>query len=305
MSGLILGNKQKIAPEDYQYFKVTGILHLVVASGSNISLLFLITSVLLSFFKATQKFAFVISLLVIWTYTNYLLFSPPILRAAVMASYFIGSKVFQRQYRPLWCLAMSLLSLLVISPELLTNLSFQLSLSSTLGIIFFRSPSRSALTNFIYYFSTDGVRNLLHQDKLKSFLSLFIDSFLTTVSAQIVSLPIIMINFQQYYYISIVANTLLLGFVPILNFFGILGLSGLGIIKKMFFPGFLVLFFATCSATQVFLWAVEFLAQFENKFEPDFGVEVWLSWWAFLVGILIISYFFQKKDKNHAVKLVK
>ena len=298
MSGLILGNRQKISQENYHYFKVTGILHLIVASGSNISLLFLITSSLLSFFQVVKKYCLFINLWVIWTYTNYLSFNPPILRAAVMASYFIGSKFWQRQYRPLWCLALSLLSLLLVSPDLLTDLSFQLSLSSTLGIIFFQNPSRSVLTNFIYYFSSGATRNFLHQDKVKSIFSLFIDSFLTTVSAQIVSLPIIMINFQEYYFVSILANTLLLGFVPILNILGIAGFTGVNIIKRLFYPGFLALFFATCSVTQIFLWLVSFLAQFEGKYVPDLGVKFWLGWWAVLVGWLIISYFFPKRAEK-------
>lgn len=95
--------------------------------------------------------------------------------------------------------------MLMLSPDLIFDVGFQLSFMATLGLIY---PSP-------LFYSRNKFGLLIE----KSFIG---GDVVTTIVAQIVTLPILVINFGSYSPVSILVNGLVLWTVPILMFLGAL-----------------------------------------------------------------------------------
>lgn len=91
IKGLVLGQKDK-NNDYYAVFQLAGMVHVLVASGFNVSLLAgLINDIL---FFVSRKMKLICSLLTIWFYIWFLKAEAPLLRAGVMASFYLIIKYF-------------------------------------------------------------------------------------------------------------------------------------------------------------------------------------------------------------------
>jgi len=193
LSGIVLGSKSDFPQDFYQNLKKTGTLHVVVASGMNVSLL---AGFLLSFLVLfiNRRQAVLITILAIWFYVFLIGFEPPIIRAGIMGTLVFTALGLGRVKDAFRALVFTGLLMLSIRPSWLFNLSFQLSFASTLGIL------------------------VLGQKLKKIFKLPFIgDDLATTLSAQAGTLPLMLFAFGKISLLSPLVNGLVLWVVPLIT----------------------------------------------------------------------------------------
>jgi competence protein ComEC len=258
VKGLVLG-VDEIDREFKDVLISTGTIHVVVVSGFNISL---VGSALLSLSRFVgRKKALVVSFVGIVLYTLITGAEPPTVRAAIMGSLAFGAQGLGRQKESTELLILAALVMLVFDPLLFTDLSFQLSVLATFGIIEFAPRLTKRMRRF-------GI--------LKTDLA-------NTLGAQALVVPLLFFNFGQVSWISPLVNVLVLWTVPIATILGFISLAlgfillPLGVILSWFNLVFLTMFILVVEA-------------FKGVPTLNFGEANWLlflGYYLLLVGVIM------------------
>ena len=193
LNGIIFGVNLKTTKEFYQQLKIVGLLHLVVLSGINITLLAAMISSVTKFLS--KQLSTLITILTIILFVIFVGPKAPIIRAAFMGLLTHVAIITGRKNYTLYALFLSLIFILIFWPDWLKTVSLQLSYGATFGIILF-GQGRSE--NYI-------VKNLR-----------------LTLAAQVFTVPIIFLYFKQVSLISPLANLLVAKTIPPLMVFGFL-----------------------------------------------------------------------------------
>lgn len=228
LNGVIFGINLKTGKEFYQQLKIVGLLHLVVLSGINITLL---SSMISSSTKFLSKqLSTLITILVIILFVIFVGPKAPIVRAAFMGLLTHVAIITGRKNYTLYALFLSLFFILIFWPDWLKTVSLQLSYGATLGIILF---GQTKSNNYLW-------KNIR-----------------LTLAAQVFTAPIIFFYFKQVSLISPLSNLLVVETIPILMVFGFLT-AILG--KISYFLGYLpsLLSYGILS---YLVWVIETLAK--------------------------------------------
>jgi competence protein ComEC len=138
-SALILGSKDELDFDVKQAYATAGAMHVLAVSGLHVGIIFLILNTLLSILDTSKEGRLVkaiILLIVLWSYALLTGLSPSVLRAATMFSFVIMGTVLNRKASIYNTLAASAFFLLLINPNLLFEVGFQLSYIAVLGIVY-------------------------------------------------------------------------------------------------------------------------------------------------------------------------
>ncbi len=214
LNGIIFGIDLKVAKDFYTDLKRVGLLHIVVLSGMNLSLLSAIISRFTIFFgRKTSSLItiFVLILFIIWVGPE-----APIVRAGIMAVLTHVAIIYGVQAYSLYLLFLSGVFSLIFKPEWIRSISFQLSYLATLGIILFSKSYRREESFW---------KSLIRDIKLE---------LRTSLSAQIFTAPLIFIYFKQISVVSPLANVLV---APIIAPVMILGFLAAFLGKLNFYLG--------------------------------------------------------------------
>ena len=133
LSGVLLGQNKTLPATLKLKLRDTSTLHIVVASGQNLSLVAAFFLNLAGLIK--RRNAIVLSLLAVVLYTLLTGVQVPVLRAAIMFSLASLAQIFGRQRDGWWVLTLTAGLMLLINPEWITDLSFQLSFLATFGVV--------------------------------------------------------------------------------------------------------------------------------------------------------------------------
>ncbi|MBP2632696.1 MAG: internalization-related competence protein ComEC/Rec2 [Firmicutes bacterium] len=218
---MLFGGYGGIKPELVAAFTATGIVHILSVSGSHISL---VAGTMQKVGSMLRLSPMVTAILVIVIVIGYAVFSgcvPPVVRSATMGIMTFIALAIGREKDA--CIALALVSLLMlaISPQLIHDISFQLSFSATAGMLYI-SPVMTKL--FI---------------KLPKYIAI---NLAITISAQLSVLPFLAWYFNSVSISSLLANILA---VPIIENMIIFGL--LGVIIGIVIPIAQALLFIFCS----------------------------------------------------------
>ncbi|MBB6109628.1 competence protein ComEC [Mucilaginibacter lappiensis] len=137
-STLILGYKADLSNDILQAYSKTGTIHVLSVSGAHVAIIYLLMQWMLSFlnrYKYGRLLKMTIMILLISYYAMLTGFSPAVCRAAVMISMVIIGNTFVRHISMLNILAISALLLLLYDPFFITDVGFQLSYLSVVGLI--------------------------------------------------------------------------------------------------------------------------------------------------------------------------
>ncbi len=220
IAGIVLGVEDGLRETFREELIRSGMLHVVVASGSNIALVSGVVFLVLGRIMR-KKYAVFITITLLFFYALLTGFNSPIVRASIMASFAFVGMVLGRQRVAFLSLILSGWLMLMMSPKLLSEISFQLSFSATLGIVLFQKIIRA-----VSYF----IPRIVKED------------FATTISAQIGALPFLLFAFGEVNLLSIFMNMLLLWTIPIIMVFGLI--SGIvGLIHSALAAPFLLLLY--------------------------------------------------------------
>lgn len=206
--GLLLGTKQSLGKETLDDFRTVGLIHIVVLSGYNITI---VAESLMRFFSyfLRRRLASSLGILSIILFAVMTGAGATVVRASIMASLVLVARLTGRNFDALRALFMAGFVMLLHNPKiLLFDPSFQLSFMATLGLISL-SPIISKYIHFLP--EKFGFKELTA----------------STISTQIFVLPLLLYMMGQLSIVGLPVNLLVLIFVPyamLLSFItGVLG----------------------------------------------------------------------------------
>ena len=182
-STLILGYRADLSADVLQAYSKTGTIHVLSVSGMHVALVYLIINVLLRFLNGKRSGVLLkafISILLIWLYALITGFSPAVCRAAVMITFVIIGKTYNRHISMLNILLVSAFVLLLYNPNFITDVGFQLSYLAVVGLIILQ-PIIENLIEFKHQFAR----------RIWSLLSV-------SLAAQLITFPISVFYFHQF-----------------------------------------------------------------------------------------------------------
>lgn len=213
ISGLLFGDTSEFSAEFKESMRASGTTHIVALSGYNVSIIAMMVSNGLTYFINRKK-VFYISALIIIAFVLMTGAEASIVRAAIMGIILLLARKQGRTYSLRNGITFTALIMLLFNPSLMVyDVGFQLSFAALLGIVYLEPRFKKHLPikeepGFI------GWRDNMRQ----------------TLSAQLAVAPISIITFGYISPISILANVLILGFVPVTMLLGFVA-SILGLIS--------------------------------------------------------------------------
>ncbi|MBD3330994.1 hypothetical protein GF354_05735 [Candidatus Peregrinibacteria bacterium] len=213
MAGLLLGSRRGIPDHLMENFNITGLTHIIAISGYNITIIIVIIGNIFSFLS--RKIRIIVSSIFIILFVILVGANAAVVRAGIMGVIGLLALWSGRNYLAPLALLWACFFMNFWNPRiLLYDVGFQLSVLATGGLIFV-SPRIEKYFTF-----------------LPKFLEIR-ESILMTLSAQILALPIILMNFGRLSLISPIANLFVLPMLPFTMFFGFLGVMGAFVYQKL------------------------------------------------------------------------
>ncbi len=261
LAGIVLGIKQSLDQEFYNQLRQTGTLHIIVASGYNLTVSSQYPAQYLSYLIGRGP-AIVGGIFLVWLYVFLVGWQPPVIRAGILLTIIFLAKLSGRKFAQWRGLALAVWLMLVFRPDLITDISFQLSFAAMLGIIFGGKLFKR-------------LRNI----------PIFGEGIAESLSAQILVGPIIGYHFGRLSILSPIVNGLILFSIPYLTW------GGISALLTSFWPplGMLVLLFLY----PILWWAVRVVKWFSQFSLAEIGFQ--LPWWGVFLSYLIIFIVFHMK----------
>jgi len=217
LNGILLGIETGIPSDLYDQFNLTGTSHIIVISGSNISLIagifLLIGQQLLGRFRAVP-----LAIVGVMLYTILVGADAAVLRAAVMGTVWLWAFAIGRPGLAINSLFASAFVLSLHNPLILWDVGFQLSFMATLGLI--------VLVPYLQTKLAEQLASTMGTHHLKLTLSLLNVVILITLAAQIITMPLLLYHFGRLSLVSLLTNLLILPAQPFIMTLG--GLATLG-----------------------------------------------------------------------------
>jgi len=219
LTGILLGLEAGIPRRLMDDFSATGTTHIIVISGFNITI---IAGLLLALGRRTlgQKRATYATTVGIVAYTVLVGADAAVVRAAVMGIVYVWSLHLERQSEALTSLIFSALLMTLLDPWSLWDLGFQLSFLATLSLIRFTPTLQSRFELLL--------DRLWPGDVPPQAMALLNDALIVTLTAQIMTTPLIVSVFGRLSVVSLLTNFLILPIQPaVMIAGGVATLSGL------------------------------------------------------------------------------
>lgn len=199
VAGVVLGYKSSMEQSFYDSLIETGTVHVVVASGYNVVVVGSVVLNLLVYLMRRQQ-ATLLALIAMVGYGWLAGGEAPVVRAVIMGSLVFLARATGRQTESGWLLVVAGWLMLMVNPQLIESVSFQLSLAATAGLIWVEPKIREGM---------ERVKSSWMRVMMETELS-------PTLAAQITTAPIIWWNFGRLSIISPVVNMLVLPLVPMM-----------------------------------------------------------------------------------------
>lgn len=277
LGGLLVGAKQSLGKDLLDDFRTAGVIHIVVLSGYNLTI---VAEAIMRFFSfAPRMMGLTLG------GTSIVLFSimtgagATVVRASVMALLALLARATGRIYEITLTLLFAGFVMLLYNPKILIfDPSFQLSFLATLGLIHL-SPLLEKHLKFLP--KTFGLRDIVS----------------ATLATQIFVLPLLLYMMGKFSIVSLPVNLLVLPFIPLTMLFGFLaGITGL-ISTILSFPFALI--------AHIFLWyelkVVEVAAAIPFASIGGFALSGAVMFFVYAVATVSIYILNKRKDTRQEI----
>lgn len=183
LSALTLGYSRELDPETRRVFSTSGAMHVLSVSGLHVAIIFAVLNFIFGFLRRNKNGQFIFMAVVIgvlWFYAFITGLSPSVLRATAMFSVYIIGENLNRKSNIFNSLALTAFFLLLINPNSLFDIGFQLSYSALFGIVVIEPKLRE---HFV-------VKNRV--------FAYFVSLITVSVAAQIATFPLTSFYFSQF-----------------------------------------------------------------------------------------------------------
>ena len=198
-SGIMIGDQSLFPPELLDVFRKSGLIHIMVLSGSNIAL---VAGFVFIFARRLGYYRrYIVTGLMVTVFVMMTGFAPPSVRALIMILVTYIARLLLRQYSSAYILLLTILGMLLINPTLARNVSFHLSILATYAILFVAPIIQEKITNITERY---GIREVIAQ----------------TLSTQIIVVPYTIVSMGMFSVVGIFLNVLV---VPLVGFLTVAG----------------------------------------------------------------------------------
>ncbi len=183
MAAMTVGEKSGLSHPLRQTYSITGASHVLALSGLHLGILYGVCYFLLGLLLWQWRLRWLrwlLAMVVVWGFTIMVGFTPSIVRAATMFSLFGIARCLERRHVIWNTLSLSALIALLIDPNQLYGLSFQLSYMAVIAILLFYAP----------------LANLCAPDN--RVLRYVVDVLIVSLAAQVGVAPLIMRAFSHF-----------------------------------------------------------------------------------------------------------
>ncbi len=190
---LLTGQKNFMSDQAVAGFNLTGTAHMIAVSGYKLTLLMIAIGSLAAYFG--RKSTLILAIATAFIYAAFAGFEPAVMRALIMSGIFLLAQKSGRKFNLLTALLLTAAILVAANPLIVRyDLGFILSFTGIIGIIIF-APLLNAFLQKVP--SKFGIKEI----------------FVSTASAQIVTMPIMAYYFHQFTPVAPIINLLI---VPLL-----------------------------------------------------------------------------------------
>ncbi|GBD10670.1 ComE operon protein 3 [bacterium HR23] len=183
---LLLGLRGDMLPEELEAFRQAGTAHLLAVSGLHVALVLGILDALTAVALGRRPWAVVVPLVGIWGYGLLTGLGAPVVRAGIMGSMALASRALGRPWAPLSALSITVGVMAGLSPDLLGQVAFQLSVAGMAGLVAL-GPRLNAL-----------LRRLTGRwEKGRPWLSALVGSTAYSLGASLGAVPLSALTFER------------------------------------------------------------------------------------------------------------
>lgn len=197
--GYLIGQQTDLPINLAFSLQTVGLTHIIVASGYNLSIIVRLSRRL--FEKISKYLSFFVSIIFIISFIIMAGLTPSVFRASLVSIMSLAAWYYGRRFHPISLIIFTMAITVFINPDfIISDIGWQLSFLAFMGVM--------VLAPFLGKY-------LFGEQKINTIFQILIETF----SAQIMTLPIILINFGQVSYIAIIANLLILPLIPVIMIF--------------------------------------------------------------------------------------
>ncbi len=264
LGGLILGAKKAIPDDIMEQFNRTGTTHIVALSGYNITIIAVLVLNLCKYIWISRRGAFWVSLGAITFFVLITGAQASVVRAGIMGMLVLLATQIGRASRITNTLVLAAVVMLLVNPRVLVfDAGFQLSFLATIGLVYI-SPVLERF--FTWLPSTFEIRA----------------SMVATLSATLMTLPLIVYQFGRLSLVAPIVNVLILPAIPIAMGAGFI----MGILALLWPVLGSVCGWLVWTILSYILYVVE---QFSRLSVASFDMGV-VSWWWLVIGYGLILF---------------
>ena len=218
LKGILLGKRSDLPTETLDLFRNSGTFHVLAVSGLHVGLIAMFCYFGFSLFRLPQKMLCLLTIIAVLIYACLVGFRPSVFRASLMAILFLFATLIDRDADLFNLLAFAALVLLLLNPQQLWDVGFQLSFIAVASIVYFvpkmERPLRRLWEAEDGSSSQDGIPILTRfRHTAVKWLVL---SYLVTLAAQIGTTPLIAYHFFRTYPLGILAGPFAVGLVSLI-----------------------------------------------------------------------------------------
>ena len=190
----VLGEKAEVSKDMKVKFKYTGLAHLIVISGTHISLVVIGIVKILDGLSLGYRFKYLMAFVALTFYCALIGFSPGILRAYIMGAMMILARILFEQEESKKSLLVSFIVIIVLNPYSLFDISMQLSYAAVVAIIFVNPEFKKLYQEKVL----DKIKNEVLRNT--------VDLIFLSLTIQITSIPLFLYYFEKLPLFSFLLN---------------------------------------------------------------------------------------------------
>ena len=279
IDALILGQRLELDKETIADYSNAGVIHILAISGLHISIIYFFIVFLLKPLKRVRfgaEIQLLLVLSILWLFALLTGLPASVTRAVTLFS-FISIGTYFNQPKAIYnALAISAFLILLVKPNAIFDIGFQLSYAAVLSIVLFQPFYKK------FYFT---------ENKIGIYLT---DIVLVSLAAQIGVLPLSLYYFNQLPLLFLLANLVIIPLSTAVLVGGIIIL-----LFNFVIPDFAILLGKLLSfIIHLMNDYIHWIAQFKSGIITNISFTGWLTFSLYLVIIAFIYWMYQTKAKN-------
>jgi competence protein ComEC len=204
---LLTGDKQYLEDDLRNSYVASGTVHLLAVSGLHVGIVFIILNFALQFMDRRKKMRILKGCIILgslWIFASIAGLASSIVRASTMFSIFVVADMTNKSKSTYNNIAFACFIMCIMNPYAIFETGFQLSYLAVLGIVYFQPKFMKPFHN------------------CNRFLKPVLESSMVTLSAQLGTLPVILLSFKLFPTYFLFSNLILVPYTSVVMYIGAL-----------------------------------------------------------------------------------